>query len=102
MNESRERLRNFVMSKSKFLSLRDGEEITLKYLFAGPVKTFFQGTQVESFRYHFEVNGKDMLWDRTHREFAQQMMEFEEGDLISIKRIGEKNKTKYIVKKVNK
>ena len=101
MNKSRELLRNFVISKSKFFQLCDGEEAVVKFLYAEPVKTYFQGTEVEAFRYHFEINGKEMLWDRTHREFAQQMMSFEEGDLISIKRIGEKNKTKYLVKKVN-
>jgi len=88
------------MSKSQFFDLPDGEEATVKFLSAEQVTTNFNGSRVDAIRYHFEIDGKEMLWDRTSRELAKQMSCFSKEDLIWIKRIGQKNQTKYYVKKV--
>ncbi len=98
--DSQEILRRFINKKSKFFNLQNGEEKTVKFLLAEQITTHFQGTEIQCIRYHFEIDGKEMSWDRTHRELALQMACFSEGDLISIKRIGEKSKTKYFIEKV--
>ena len=101
VDKSKESLMNFVQSKSKFLELKDGQEATVKYISAEPVITNFQGNPVPSMRFKFEVDGKEIFWDRTAREFAKQMLAFSSGDLLSIKVFGQKNQTKYLIKKIN-
>ncbi|MDP8289782.1 MAG: hypothetical protein P9M02_02280 [Candidatus Susulua stagnicola] len=100
MSSIKETLGNFIISKSRFFDLPDGNEAIVKLLSAEPVTTNFKGKQVEAIRYHFEVEGKERVWDRTSRELAKQMSNFSEGDSIRIKRIGKGNQTKYDVKKV--
>ncbi len=102
MNKSQSVLKKFASLKSKFFDLRNGEEKIVKFLYAEQITTHFQGSEVDSIRYHLEVDGREMAWDRTHRELALQMACFSEGDLISIKRVGEKNKTKYFIEKIEK
>ena len=102
MESSQKILKDFVNRKSTYWNISDGEEATVKFLFAEPSTTHFKGKPIECIRYHVEVNGEEKIWDRPHRELAKQMANFSEGDLISIKRIGEGNKTKYNVIKVNK
>ena len=99
-DKSKEYLVNFVQAKSKYLELKDGQEKTVKYLSAEPVNTHYQGNLVQGIRYKFEVDGKEMFWDRTSREFAKQMSNFSNGDLLSIKVVGQKNQTKYFINKV--
>ena len=100
MSDIKEILNSFVLSKSQFFDLPDGEEAAVKFLSAESVTTNSSGNRVDAIRYHFEINGKEMLWDRTSRELAKQMSNFSEGDSIWIKRVGQKNQTKYYVKKV--
>ena len=100
MSGVKEILNSYVLSKSQFFDLPDGGEATVKFLSAEQVTTNFNGSRVDAIRYHFEVNGKEMLWDRTSRELAKQMGQFSVGDLILIKRSGQKNQTKYYVEKV--
>jgi hypothetical protein len=102
MESSEEILKNFVNSKSKFFNLADGEEATVKYLSAEALVTYYTGNQVNSIRYHVEENGVEKSWDRTSRELAEQMSKFSPGDWISIRRDGERNKTKYSIKKIEK
>ena len=100
MGKSEEALRLFVSKKSTFLDVPDGEEVLVRYLGAEPVETKFLGNPVASIRFHFEHDGINKDWDRTSREFAKQMMAFEEGDLLRIKRVGLRNNTKYFVTRV--
>ena len=100
MEDTKRILNNFVMARSQFFDLQDGEEATVKFLSAKQVTTNFKGKSVEAIRYHFEVNEKEMLWDRASRSFAKQMSHFSEEDLLWIKRTGRGNQTKYDVKKV--
>jgi len=102
MNKSSDVLSNFIKSKSQFFDLPDGAEAEVQFLFAEAVTTHYQGKEVECIRYHFMVDGKEMCWDRTSREFAKQMAEISEDSFIYIKRMGQKNKTKYIVNKLDK
>ena len=100
IDKSKEHLMNFVQAKSKYFELKDGQVKTVKYLSAEPVTTHYQGTPVQCMRFKFEVDGKEIFWDRTSREFAKQMLNFSSGNLLSIKVVGQKNQTKYFIKKV--
>ena len=100
MEDIKRILNNFVMARSQFFDLQDGEEATVKFLSAESVTTNFKGKSVEAIRYCFEVNEKEMFWDRASRSFAKQMSNFSKEDLLCIKRIGKGNQTKYDVKKV--
>lgn len=100
MNKSQMILKNFASTKSKYFDLPDGEEMQVKFLSAEQVPNNFDGGKTNCIRYHLEVDGIIQFWDRTSRDLAKQMSKICEGDLIAIKRIGQKNKTKYFVTKV--
>lgn len=100
MNKSQELLNKYVVAKSRFLNLPDGEEVQAKFISVEEVPNHFDNGKTKCIRYHFEVNGKELLWDRTSRELAQQMSLIREGELILIQRIGEKSKTKYFIRKI--
>jgi hypothetical protein len=97
---SRDLLKRFASSKSKYFDLPDGEEAQVKFLYAEEVPNHFDGGETRCIRFHFEVDGKEMLWDRTSRELAKQMALIPEGATILIKRVGEKSKTKYSIRKI--
>jgi len=98
--DSRDILKKFASSKSKYFDLPDGEETQVKFLYAEEVPNHFDGGETICIRYHFEIDGKEMLWDRTSRELSKQMTLVSEGEIILIKRVGEKSKTKYFIRKV--
>jgi len=100
MKGSEDLLKKYAVSKSKFFSLADGEENTVKYLHAEKVPNHFDRGETECIRYHLEVDGTELLWDRTSRELARQMGGIPEGSTIYIKRIGQKNKTKYEIRRI--
>jgi len=100
MNKTQELLNRYVVAKSKFLNLPNGEEIQVKFISAEEVPNHFDGGKTKCIRYHFELNGKELLWDRTSRELAQQMVLIREGESILIKRTGEKSQTKYFIRKI--
>ncbi len=101
MGKSEDALRSFVDKKSSFLDLPDGAEAEVKYLGAEAIETRFNGAPLPSIRYQFEHGGVRKSWDRSSREFAKQMMAFKEGDVLRIKRSGQRNATKYFITKVN-
>ncbi|MFH1310467.1 MAG: hypothetical protein ABIH85_07315 [Candidatus Omnitrophota bacterium] len=41
-----------------------------------------------------------MLWDRESKQLARIMAEVEEGSVIMLKRSGQKNETRYEIKKI--
>lgn len=100
MNRSRELLKQYVSSKSKFFTLPDGEEAKVKFLFAEEAPNNFDGGKTNLMRYHLEIDGLEQLWDRPSRQLALEMSKIAEGDMIIIKRNGQKSKTKYYVTKV--
>lgn len=97
MGKSEEVLRSFVSKKSLFLDLPDGGEVTVRFLGVEEVETKFKGLPVQSLRYHFEHDGVKKAWDRTSRKLANQMLEFQEGDRLRIRRTGQRNNTEYFV-----
>lgn len=101
MDKVQETLNDFIWEKSLFFELRDGAEAEVLFLGAEKVITSFNGSEVQSIRYYFEVNGRKLSWDRMSRSFAVQMRKFSTGDKLWIKRTGERNKTKYEVEKIN-
>ena len=100
MSMSRDLLKQFAAMKSTYFDLPDGEEKRVTFLSAEEVPNHFDAGETLCIRYHFEVDGKEVLWDRTSRELAKQMVSVSEGETIFIKRTGEKSKTKYFIRKV--
>ena len=90
---------DFIKSKSKFLDLPDGAEIVVVFLGVGHVTTNFKGKEVSCLRYLFDMEGQQRNLDRSSRALAIQMSKFSRGDKLRIKRIGERNQTKYIIQK---
>jgi len=100
MNDHRQLLKGFARSGSMFFSLPDGMKATVRFLSAEVVPNNFDGGKTNLIRYHLEVDGVEKMWDRPSRKLAEQMAEIPEGALISIKRIGQKNQTKYFIKRI--
>jgi hypothetical protein len=100
MGDSKEFLQRFASSKSMFFDLPDGEERKVTFLSAEEIPNKFDGGQSTCVRYHLKVDDKEKLWDRVSRELAQEMAKISEGDTIFIQRTGQKNKTKYFIRKV--
>ncbi len=98
MDNSNEVLKRFYTQKSKYLVLREGEEVKLRFLWAEETPNNYDGGATTLIRYHVEVNGKEQLFERSSRSLAQQMANIPEGKLIFIKRMGEKGKTRYLVR----
>lgn len=100
MSDLKNVLTDFVDKKSQFLDLPDGEEKRVILKGAEQVQTNYQGSKVDCVRYHLEVDGKSMCWDRTSRSLAKQMSVFSIGDELLIKRTGKRNQTKYAIEKI--
>ena len=100
MDESQEILRKFTSKKSKYFDLPEGEERKIKFLSAEEVPNHFDGGKTILIRYHLEVDGIKLLWDRVSRKLSEQMGKMKEGDILIIKREGQLKDTKYFIKKV--
>jgi hypothetical protein len=83
-----------------YFELKDGEEAEVVFIKAEIIPSNFDGGKTQCVRYTFNVDGTIKIWDRSHRVLAQQMAQCCEGDVISIRRVGTGNKTKYIINKV--
>ena len=100
MKDSGNLLKKFAFDKTKFLSLKDGEEIRIKFLSAEIVPSHFDNGESQSVRYHLDVDGVEKLLESSSGKLADQMSTMSEGDMISIERTGLGNNTKYAVTKV--
>lgn len=98
MNKPHQLLKDFANSGSMFFKLSDGEEAIIRFLSFEKVSNNFDGGKTTLVRYHIEVDGEKKLWDRPSRKLAEQMAEIPLDSLISIKRIGQKNQTKYSIR----
>jgi len=88
-----------LLTTTPWIRMTPDLEATVKYLGAQNVVTHFNGKKIDSVEYTFEVDGQEMIWHRTSRELAKQMLDFSEGDLLTIRRTGQKNQTKYNIEK---
>jgi hypothetical protein len=100
MSNSQDVLKKYVSGKGRYFMVKEGEEITVKYLFSEIVPNYFSKDKADIIRYHLEVDGVQKFWDRASRELAMQMSEIPEGSMITISRTGEGNKTKYKIKRL--
>lgn len=100
MEENQDFLNEYASSKSKYFSLAEEEEKEIKFLYAEKVPNHFDGGKTQLIRYHLEVDGKELLWDRVSGQLAREIAKVSKGDTITIKRTGQKNQTKYSVRKV--
>jgi len=99
MSKSSEVLKDYAISGSMFFKLADGEKASVRFLNAEVAPNNFDGGKTTLVRYYLEVNGEKKLWDRPSRKLAEQMSKVLEGTLICIKRLGQKNQTKYFIEK---
>jgi len=97
MNRPHQLLKDFSSSGSMFFKLLDGEEARVRFISFEKVPNNFDGGKTSLIRYHLEVEGEKKLWDRPSRKLAEQMAEIPLDSLISIKRTGQKNQTKYFI-----
>ena len=102
MNESKNYLRAFTSSKSKYFELADGEKKEVRFLRAEVVSNPFDGGRTQAVLYYFEEEGKLKEFTRTSRSLAQQMAKVPDGSRINIKRTGKGNETKYFVGLIKK
>lgn len=93
---------DFINLKSKFFDLPDGGEKIVTFISVEPVITNFKGKEIQCLRYILEIDGKVFMWDRTSRELARQMRFCVKGDVLKIKRVGERNQTQYFIEKVKR
>jgi hypothetical protein len=100
MNGHRQLLKDFARSGSMFFALPDGAEAVVRFLSAEEVPNNFDGGKTSLIRYHLEVENNKQMWDRPSRKLAEQMAEIPEGALVSIKRMGQKNQTKYFIRRI--
>lgn len=95
-------LKKFAFGRSKFLTLKDGEELVAKFVTFDIVPNHFDGGETECIRYTLEINGVEKFWESSSGKLADQMVAISPGDTISIKRTGIGNNTKYIITKIEK
>jgi len=100
MDNSQGPLKKFLVSRSNFFSLEDGETKKVKYIGAEQVPNKFDGGKTTAIRYQFEFEGKEQLWDRGSRRLAEEMAKIPEGSFISIKRVGKGTETNYFIEQL--
>ena len=85
----------YALSKPKFLTLVEGEQVQVKFLSANLATSNFN--EGECLQYHFEHKGINKRLTSASQDLAQQMSMMPEGSEILIKRIGVGYGTKYQV-----
>jgi len=100
MKDSGNLLKKYAFERSKFLSLKDEEEVQVKFLSAEIVPNHFDNGETQCVRYHLEVDGVEKLLESGSGNLAEQMSTISKGDTIILKRTGVGNNTKYAVMKV--
>lgn len=94
-----ELLKVYANQTAKYFELNDGDEKTVHYLGAELIDNKFDKTgQSKCVRYKFFEDGIEKFWDRGSRDLALRMATVMVNSVISIKRIGGGNQSKYIVK----
>lgn len=99
MDDSSDLLRKYASSKRKYFDLPEGQEVKVKFVRAEVVPNNFDGGKTTCVRYHLEIDGSLKFWDRTSADLAILMAPLKNGDVIYISRTGEKNKTKYCIRR---
>ena len=100
MDTSKDRLRKYYDSHSKFIKLESGKSISVTYLYAKEEPNHFEKGDTTIMEYHLEVNGMEKILRSASLDLIKQMAAIDEGSMISIKRIGEGMQTKYFVTKI--
>lgn len=98
MGKSGEILSNFGNKRKRFFDIKDGEEVPVKFLHAEEIPNPYDKGKTTCIRYHLEFDGQKFLWDRISKSLAIQMADIPENTNIVIKRIGQKNETKYEIR----
>jgi hypothetical protein len=94
-------LNQYVKNNSKFLSIQDGETVTMVYKgFEIIADRFNPGKQTVSYLLQDPDTGKAIPWTKSSNKVAAQMAKIEVGDTITIMRIGEGMGTVYKIKAI--
>jgi len=94
-------LADFVKKKSKFLSIADGETVTLIYKgFSIVPDTFNPGNETVSYLFQDPATGKNLPWNKSSSKVALQMNKIGTGETVKITRFGEGFETKYKIVQV--
>lgn len=99
--DNEELLKGYANQTAKYFELNDGEEKTVHYMGCELIDNKFDKTgKSKCVRYRFFVDGFEQYWDRGSRSLAIQMAKVMVNSVISIKRIGSGNQSKYEVRVV--
>jgi hypothetical protein len=95
-------LSKYVKNNSKFLSIQDGESVTMIYKgFSIIPDRFNPGKETVSYLFQDPESGKSIPWTKSSNKVAIQMNKINVGETISITRSGEGMGTAYKIKVVN-
>lgn len=96
-------LSNYVKNNSKFLSIQDGETVTMIYKgFSIIPDRFNPGKDTVSYLLQDPITGKSIPWTKSSNKVALQMNKINTGETITITRMGEGMGTVYRIKTVGK
>jgi len=101
MGSSKDVLSSFAKGKSTYFVLPDNEEVVVRFIKAEQVPNHFDQGKTMCIRYHLEVDGKIMFWDRSSRILAKMMEFVPEGMNIRLRKTGERANTKYFVEMID-
>lgn len=81
-------LTDFVASKSKFLTLEDGEEVRAIYLDARKVESRFFDGEDYAIQYYLDIEDYQKILTSASKDFAKQMQKIPTGSEVFIRREG--------------
>lgn len=94
-------LSNYVKNNSKFLSIQDGETVTLIYKgFSIIPDRFNPGKETVSYLFQDTETGRTLPWNKSSNKVALQFSKIGTGETVAITRIGEGVATNYRIKVV--
>lgn len=92
-------LGKYVKNNSKFLSIQDGDTVTLIYKGFEIIDDRFRpGNKTVSYLFQDPETGKSLPWAKSSNKVALQMDKINTGELISITRMGEGMGTTYRIR----
>lgn len=92
-------LNGFIKDNQKFLSIQDGDSVTLVYKgYSIVADRFNPGKETVSYLFAYPDSDKNIPWNKSSNKVAMQMAKVEIGDTVTISRNGEGMGTVYRIK----
>lgn len=96
-------LKKFIKGNQKFLSVQDGETVTVVYKGYSIIPDRFNpGKDTVSYQFEDPETGKKLPWNKGSNKIAIQMSNIKVGETLTITRFGEGMETKYSIKLAKK